>query len=573
MKSTLTRRILAVVATSGLLLVAAPALTPASAVDACAPGATCEGSLTGPLGASTFKIVMPATFNGTVLLYSHGYRVGTPVPAALATPLGFASSPSYVKTSVPALAATFGTDVAYVGSMAADVADSSVAQANLLAQGYALAGAGYAKQGWATAEGVDAGESLLKYINSGAISGVKKTLVWGESLGGLISQTLAERNPGKIAGSLPTCAPLEGPEAAFNSAMTVLFTWKTLIAPTLRVANYQSYAQALGDLGTVLTILGGVGAGTLSTSAVGYPIAQANMLGALMAGLPTQSTVWDGQTVNPAFATLGTLPALAGGYSPASAGASSAVALLQNVGGAAALGILGRYELEQRARAIASIPATDTANFNDNVNVSYTNLLSPEQRGEFGDTLNASTVMPNLLGAMLAKLDESKGNAALRFPANAAAVQAVRGLPAAKGVYSVPTLLLTTVSDPIVNPANTYDFYAKLAKSAAAAKVALPKIAQYYTVPPPDGYTKFAPGGKSPDVAASTAADNSGVGHCAFSLDGYAQVTNAVSALNAMIRATTPSALKKAKAIEYATPGVTNDGNYAPAPLKRPNAT
>ena len=107
----------------------------------------------------------------------------------------------------------------------------------------------------------DAGESLLKYINSGAISGVKKTLVWGESLGGLISQTLAERNPGKIAGSLPTCAPLEGPEAAFNSAMTVLFTWKTLIAPTLRVANYQSYAQALGDLGTVLTILGGVGAG------------------------------------------------------------------------------------------------------------------------------------------------------------------------------------------------------------------------------------------------------------------------------------------------------------------------
>ena len=181
--------------------------------------------------------------------------------------------------------------------------------------------------------------------------------------------------------------------------------------------------------------------------------------------------------------------------------------------------------------------------------------------------------MPNLLGAMLAKLDESKGNAALRFPANAAAVKAVRSLPAAKGIYSVPTLLLTTVSDQVVNPANTYDFYTKLAKSAAEAKVAMPKIAQFYTVPPPDGYTKFAPGGKSPDAAASAAADNSGVGHCAFSLNSYAQVTSAVSALNAMVNASTPSALKKAKAIEYATPGVTNDGNYAPAPLKRPNAT
>ncbi len=282
MKIKMSRRIVAVLATSGLLLAAAPALAPAQAADACALGATCEGSLTGPLGASTFKIVMPTTFNGTVLLFSHGYRVGTPVPAALATPLGFAANPAYVKTSVPAFAATFGTDVAYVGGGGADVADNPLAIPALLAQGYALAGTGYAKQGWATAEGVESGENLLKYINAGAIKGVKKTMVWGESLGGLIAQTIAERNPGKIAGSLPTCAPLAGPEQAFSGAMTVMYTWKTLIAPTLRVANYQSYTQALSDLGTVLTILNGVGAGTISTSAVGYPVAQANLLAGLM---------------------------------------------------------------------------------------------------------------------------------------------------------------------------------------------------------------------------------------------------------------------------------------------------
>ncbi|MEI7629665.1 MAG: hypothetical protein WCJ73_00755, partial [Actinomycetes bacterium] len=61
MKIKMSRRIVAVLATSGLLLAAAPALAPAQAADACALGATCEGSLTGSLGASTFKIVMPTT--------------------------------------------------------------------------------------------------------------------------------------------------------------------------------------------------------------------------------------------------------------------------------------------------------------------------------------------------------------------------------------------------------------------------------------------------------------------------------------------------------------------------------
>ena len=83
--------------------------------------------------------------------------------------------------------------------------------------------------------------------------------------------------------SCPTARRSPGPEAAMNTAMTVLFTWKTLIAPSLRVANYTSYAQALTDLATVLQTLNGVGTGTVSTSSVGYPVAQANLLGGLMA--------------------------------------------------------------------------------------------------------------------------------------------------------------------------------------------------------------------------------------------------------------------------------------------------
>jgi pimeloyl-ACP methyl ester carboxylesterase len=394
-------------------------------------------------------------------------------------------------------------------------------------------------------------------------------MTWGTSLGGLIAATVAERNPKTVAGVLADCAPLMGPQQAFSGAMTVLYTWKSTIAPTLKVANYESYTQALTDLGTVLTVLGGYPAKTGVNSALGFPIAQSNMLGALMAGLPTKSTVYDGQTVNPAFATLGTLAALSGGYSPASAGASTAAAMLQNVGAAAALGILGRYELEQRVRTISGMAATDSANFNDNVNVQYGELLSREQRGEFGDTLNAGAV--NLNG-MLNKIDATKGNSALRFPANPVAVKIVRALPAPTGVYTSPTVLLTTAYDTVVAPGNTFDYYAKLMASAKKAG-SLAKVAQYYTMPVEDGYTKFAAGGKSPDAAASAAANVSGVGHCAFSAGNWGAVTKSVATLNALTTATTQQQIKAAKAIGYGGPAVNGDGFYVPDALKRPGVT
>lgn len=572
MKSTFMRRGIAAVAAASLVTIGAPVVSSASAADACALGATCEGALSGSLGDSPYTIQMPEKFNGTVLLYSHGYRIGTPLPAALATPLGL-NTGAYKQISYPAFAGAFGTDVAYLASNEASVAPSPTVAQNLLAQGYALAGAGYARQGWASAEGVEAGENLIKLINGGAVPKTKKIMVWGDSLGGLISQTIAERNPGKIAGSLPSCGVLEGPLQAYSSAMTVLYSWKTLIAPNLKVANYSAgpagYVEALTDLGTVLTILGG--AATTPVSPAGFPLAQSNLLAGLMAGLPTKSNVYDGQTQNPAFAQLGTLAALAGGYQPASAGASSAVAMLQNVGGAAALGILGRYELEQRVRTIGQLAPTDNANFSDNVNVVYSKLLSDEQRGEFGDTLNATTAIADPLNSMLAALDSSVGNPTVRYPANPKAVAIVNALPAPKGVYKVPTLMISTTFDAIVPSGNQGAFMNKLTASYKKMNKKTRgdfKAAAFYTIPPEDGWTKFAPGGKAPDAALSVAAlGNSGVGHCVYTTD---QLLGAVRGLNAMVNAKTAKKITAAKRIVYAVPGVNTDRMYAPDPLKKP---
>jgi pimeloyl-ACP methyl ester carboxylesterase len=565
MTNRLMRRVTAAVAAAGLALVAIPTVAaPANAAGACGLGKTCEGSLPGSLGSSPYTIKMPKKFNGTVLVYSHGYRIGTPIPAAIAVPLGFDKDPAYDKISFPAFQASLGSDVAYIGSNRADVAPSSAVEQNLLGKGYALAGTGYAAQGWATPEGVQANENLLAAIDKGAIRGVKKTMLWGSSLGGLIAATVAERNPDKVDGLLPLCGVLAGPEQAFSTAMSVLYTWKSLVAPSLKVANYASYPEALGDLGTVLATLSTVSQNSSLVSSVGFPVAQANLLAGLLGGLPTKSQAFDGETLNPVAINQGTAAAVAGGFSFVSAGQSSAAAMLQNVGGAAALGILGRFELEQRIRLSAGIPAGQNANFNDNVNVSYTRLLSPEQRGEFGDTLNATTVRENNLNTMLAVLDSTRGNAAARFPANPKAIKAVRALPAPTGKFTVPTVMITTQYDAIVPSGNQQWYYDRLAVSAKKTKGA---VAQYYTEPPQGGWTVYDEGAKGPNAAASTAAATSGVGHCNFAINGGVQLTNSVRALEVLVKGGTP---KAADRIMFKTAGVIPDEFFEPEPLKRP---
>lgn len=567
MKINMSRRLTAVVAAVGLALVSVPASIPAAQADdhACGLGETCNGALTGALGDSTYQIVMPPKFNGTVLLYSHGYRIAQPVPAAIGVALGLDKAPTYSATTVP------GVGAAYVGNGVAQVAPSTEVAASLLGQGYALAGTGYANQGWAVAEGVESGENLIKYINGGGIKGAKQILAWGDSMGSIVTQSLVQRNPGKIAGTNPRCGALAGPEAAFDTAQTVLYTWKTLIDPTIKGSNYAAgaagYAEAVGDLAKVFGTISAVASGEATVSAVGYPIALSNLLAGLMAGLPTVSSTYDGVTVNPAVATLGTAGALAGGYSPLSSGQSAAAAMLQNVAGAAALGIMGQYELEQRVRTIGGLAPTDSANFTSNVGVNYSELLSPEQRGEFGDTF--ATAGPGVLDAMFAALAAGE-----RTPANPVAVKIVQSLPSAEAVYGKPAVLLTDTFDPITPAGNAGEFFDGVVtskKGKSAAKKGMLKAVSYYAVPPADGWTRFAEGAKSPSAALSAAAlGGSGVGHCAFTTD---QSVGSVSALMALVKANTAKKVAAAKRVGYKVAGINKDRFYEPPALKNPAAT
>ena len=123
-------------------------------------------TLSGPLpDGATYLIQVPANWNGTLFLYSHGYVApGSPNPAT-------------------------------------DVGDPLTGAA-MLAQGFALAGSSYASTGWAIQQALPDQISTLNIFDS-QVGHPKRTIAWGHSLGGIITAGLIQRYPNRFAGALP----------------------------------------------------------------------------------------------------------------------------------------------------------------------------------------------------------------------------------------------------------------------------------------------------------------------------------------------------------------------------------
>jgi len=172
------------------LTLAATLLAVASSTRAQAGITTIKGSL--PDGA-TYLIEVPANWNGTLFLYSHGYVVpGTPNPAH-------------------------------------DVGDP-VTRFFMLSSGYALAGSSYATTGWAIHEALPDQIAVLDVFKK-MMGPPKRTIAWGHSLGGIITAGLIQRNPERFVAALPMCGVLSGGVATWNTALDAVFAFKTLLAP------------------------------------------------------------------------------------------------------------------------------------------------------------------------------------------------------------------------------------------------------------------------------------------------------------------------------------------------------
>jgi pimeloyl-ACP methyl ester carboxylesterase len=142
---------------------------------------------------ATFLIEVPANWNGTLFLYSHGYVVpGSSNPAQ-------------------------------------DVGDP-VTRFFMLSSGYALAGSSYATTGWAIHEALLDQIAILDLFKL-IVGHPKRTIAWGHSLGGIITAGLIQRHPGRFDAALPMCGVLAGGVATWNTALDSEFAFKTLLAP------------------------------------------------------------------------------------------------------------------------------------------------------------------------------------------------------------------------------------------------------------------------------------------------------------------------------------------------------
>jgi hypothetical protein len=185
-----------------IVLVAAVALALVPATSGAQAPVTTSTHYTGTLrdGGSWIADV-PSPWNGTLLLYSHGYGQTTP----------------------------------------ADSPDPGTQQA-LLNEGYALAGSSYDPTGslWQMGSAVRDQFDTLADVEHGVLPGRPKDVIAvGTSMGGLISSIEAEQSYGRLDGALTTCGIVAGGEQLGNYQLDGEYAIDQLLAGgTVQLVNF-----------------------------------------------------------------------------------------------------------------------------------------------------------------------------------------------------------------------------------------------------------------------------------------------------------------------------------------------
>jgi pimeloyl-ACP methyl ester carboxylesterase len=465
------------------LLVAAPTVASATPVcDGKFPVQSCGGATS---DGAPYAMMVPANFNGTVYLYSHGYRPNVPVPAGIPVLGGY----SVTNTPQP------GPNATVIGA--------------LLAKGYGVVGSGFARQGWNADSAIKTNVELVGLFKK-QFTKTTKVVAWGESLGGFITQSLAEKHPDLISAAAPMCMASDvGP--LMTMAGDALWGMKTFFDPTIKGGNYSAgaagYAEAMGDLVKVFTAIGSLQAAFAAnalapawpaTSRVpdaikAIPSRSALVMVALMSGVPLQSAHFDSTTA-PSVLPVAQQTSFILAINPA-------FAALENLGNAAALGVLAMHDIEQQAGGA----------FFDNTATDYAARIADEQFS-WASALSGASGTAGLLSVLAASP---------RAKADPAAVAKLKTLTSHSGKVEIPTILFTGTADSTTAAGNQQSVADKYAtymaeKWTAARKAGSPKRPANNQLVlwnlPPEKYTKYSAAG-APDTSLPAA---TGTTHCNF---------------------------------------------------------
>lgn len=149
--------------------------------------------LSGELHGAPYRIRVPANWNGSLLIFAHGYR----------------------------------DKLDHLGEFedrSAPVAPTPALEAPLLAQGYALAGSAYKSNGWAVDEGLKDTKNLAVFFRS-RVGQPKHTILWALSLGSIIAFKSMEEFGGIYDGALCMCTAGSGSTRLWDSGVAAYLAY------------------------------------------------------------------------------------------------------------------------------------------------------------------------------------------------------------------------------------------------------------------------------------------------------------------------------------------------------------
>lgn len=176
------KRVLVVCMTAAALAVPIPSA-------GAAPPASGPIDLVGELDGAPYEIRVPADWNGTLVMYAHGYR-------------DLADHPGE-------------TDDRSASAFTTEAAEQAMLDA-----GYAIAGSAYAANGWAVREGISDTRALVQLFRQ-VVGKPDRTLIAGFSMGSVVTLDSIEDLRGTYDGALAACAVGAGAPLAFDATLAI----------------------------------------------------------------------------------------------------------------------------------------------------------------------------------------------------------------------------------------------------------------------------------------------------------------------------------------------------------------
>ncbi len=149
--------------------------------------------LAGELHGAPYRIRVPENWNGTLLVFAHGYRDKADHPAE-------------------------------IDNRNADIAPNAALEAPLLAQGFALAGTAFKDNGWAIADAIQDAKNLAVFFR-GNIAKPDRTIFWAVSVGTVAAFKSMEQFNGIYDGALCLCAVGAGATRIWDNGLSLYLAY------------------------------------------------------------------------------------------------------------------------------------------------------------------------------------------------------------------------------------------------------------------------------------------------------------------------------------------------------------